>query len=103
MLLRAIFAGDTNMLADTIGLLSVDMSADMDIGLGLASQWALPTRAPIFLPALEMGMYGWAGLGFSAADIAAVMATGRLPGLIAAEDSRAAGSTAAAIADAAKS
>jgi hypothetical protein len=38
MLRRAIFAGDMNTLADTIGLLSADMSVDMDIGLGLASR-----------------------------------------------------------------
>lgn len=99
MLRRAIFAGDMNMLADTIGLLSVDMSADMDIGLGLASQLALPTRVLMFLPALAMDMYGWAGPGSSAADIAG--ATGRLPGMIAAEDLRAA-DLIAAIADAAK-
>jgi hypothetical protein len=108
MLRHAIFAGrldasplDASMLADTIGLLSVDMSADMDMGLGLASQLALPMRVLIFLPALARGMYGWAGLGFFAADIAVATATGRLPGSIAAEDSRAAGSIAAGIADAA--
>jgi hypothetical protein len=66
-----------NMFADTKGLLSVDMSVDMDIGLGLTSRLALPTRMLTFLPALAKGMYGWAGPGSSAAGIAAVTAMGR--------------------------
>jgi hypothetical protein len=73
---RAIFAGDMNMLADMKDLLSVDMNPGMaDIGLDLAWRLALLTRVLIFLPALATDMYGWAGLGSFAADIA--VATGR--------------------------
>jgi hypothetical protein len=92
---RVSSAVDMTMFVDMNGLHSADMSVDMDIGLALA--WLLVLLMPmlIFLPALAMGMYGWAGPGFFAADIAAdiaaAMATGRLPGMIAAEDLRAAG------------
>jgi hypothetical protein len=96
MLRRAIFAADMNMFADMNGR----WCADMDIGLGLASQLALPTRVLIYLPALAMDMYGWAGLGSSVADIAG--ATGRLPGLTT-NAASIADLRAAAIADAANS
>jgi hypothetical protein len=80
MLRRAIFAADMNMLADTIGQWCADMAMGMR-GLALAWRLAFPTQVLIFLLALGMDMYGWAGLGFSAADIAEAMATGRLHGL----------------------
>ena len=102
MLRRAIFAGDMNMLGDMNGR----WVAAMDTGLGLASRLALLTRVLIFLPALAMDMYGWAGLGFFAADIAGATATGRLPGLtttVALGAGLIGDLTAAAIADAAKS
>lgn len=98
MLRRAIFAADMNLFADMTGR----WCADMDIGLGLASQLALPTRVLIFLPALAKDMYGWAGLGSSAADIAGATATGRLPGLTT-NAASIADLRAAAIADAANS
>ena len=105
MLSRAIFAADMNMLADMNGRWGVDTA--MDIGLGLALRLAFPTRVLIFLPALAMGMCGWAGLGSFAADIATdiggAMATGGLHGLTVGADLRIADLTAAAIADAAKS
>ena len=101
MLSRAIFAADMNMLADMNGRWGVDTA--MDIGLGLALRLALPTRVLIFLPALAMGMCGWAGLGSFATDIGGAMATGGLHGLTVGADLRIADLTAAAIADVAKS
>ena len=103
MLRRAIFAGrlDANMFADMNGLWYADMGMGMR-GLVLAWWLALPTQVPIFLPALAMGMSGWAGHGSSAADIAADMGTGRLPGLTM-NAASIADLTAVAIADAANS
>jgi hypothetical protein len=98
MLHRAIFAGDMNMLADMNGRWCVGM----DTGLALAWRLAVLTRVLIFLPALAMDMFGWAGLGFFAADIAGATATGRLPGLTM-NAASGADLTEAAIADAAKS